>query len=360
MKILLTGATGFVGSNILEFLVENHEVDEIYLILRSTSEQNASSRFQDMVAASNTIARHYNKVKLFNGDLSVRNFGLKENEYKFLTQQTNIVIHAAASTQFDLELTEAMKINFDGTKHILDFSEACKEFKHLFYISTAYIVGNYPQVFKESDYNVNQKFENSYEETKYLAEGEVRRGISSLHSTIIRPSILIGDSQTGKVQGFKVLYPFIKLIAQKALSIIPCQSEACLNLVPIDYFNLIFSILFKYQLSKNKPSHLNISTSTFHVINNQNAMIKDLIEYGCPILNIEAPLLVDPEKLPPQRRRVIKRMFNHYFPYLNRPHLFDNSNTLKVAQHQCPIIGKDIIKNMLNYCCEVGYLNKHR
>jgi thioester reductase-like protein len=66
------------------------------------------------------------------------------------------------------------------------------------YFSTCYVSGRYAGPFSEDDLEVGAPFNNFYEETKHLAEADVRARIAAgLPATIYRPSIVVGDSRTG-------------------------------------------------------------------------------------------------------------------------------------------------------------------
>ena len=87
--------------------------------------------------------------------------------------------------------------------HVLDFIEGCPHFSRLHYISTCYVSGRHPGKFTENDLVLGQRFNNYYEETKYLAEVEVQKRMKrGLAATIYRPAIVVGDSQTGATQKY--------------------------------------------------------------------------------------------------------------------------------------------------------------
>ena len=87
-----------------------------------------------------------------------------------------------------------MRVNVEGTRHVLEFLASCASFRRLHYVSTAYVSGDATGVFRETDLEVGQGFKNYYEETKYLAE--VLAVKSGLSVTTYRPAIVMGDSRT--------------------------------------------------------------------------------------------------------------------------------------------------------------------
>merc|ERR1711862_773430 len=101
---------------------------------------------------------------------------------------------------YDLGMSRAlgMKVNVQGTKNMTSFAKRCTSLKRFNYVSTCYVSGTYDGRFRETDLEVGQSFNNFYEETKYLAELEVKKCIQddNLPCTIYRPAIVVGDSVT--------------------------------------------------------------------------------------------------------------------------------------------------------------------
>jgi nucleoside-diphosphate-sugar epimerase len=81
-------------------------------------------------------------------------------------------------------------------------------------------------------------FRNYYEETKYLAELEVEELKAELPATIYRPSVVVGDSQTGEIPKYDGIYYLINYL-RKAPSLLRFinvgNDNVRLNLVPVDF-----------------------------------------------------------------------------------------------------------------------------
>lgn len=69
-----------------------------------------------------------NKIIPVNGDISVEKLGLSDNDYKMLCDNINIVVHCAASLDFETDLKTAVTVNLIGTKRIVDL---CKRIQNL-------------------------------------------------------------------------------------------------------------------------------------------------------------------------------------------------------------------------------------
>ena len=88
---------------------------------------------------------------------------------------------------------------------------------------------------RESDLWMGQRFLNAYEEHKCRAEVRVRERSRTLPVAVFRPSIIVGDSRTGRICSFASLYSPLRHIADGTLRRMPCAANARVDLIPVDY-----------------------------------------------------------------------------------------------------------------------------
>jgi nucleoside-diphosphate-sugar epimerase len=100
------------------------------------------------------------------------------------------------------------------------------------YVSTAYVAGDRRGTVYEDDHRCG-RFRNSYERSKHEAEALVRA--SGLPWTVARPSIVVGERETGWTASFNVLYAPLRALGAGAYPVIPARRRAPLDVVPIDY-----------------------------------------------------------------------------------------------------------------------------
>jgi nucleoside-diphosphate-sugar epimerase len=133
-----------------------------------------------------------------------------------------------------------MRVNVDGTRNVLELARRCSGLQRLHYVSTCYVSGRYEGVFTEADLEDGQRFNNHYEETKYLAEADVRAAMGAgLPATIYRPSVVVGDSTTGATQKYDGPYFVMQwLMRQPRLAVLPIVGRPAryrFNVVPRDF-----------------------------------------------------------------------------------------------------------------------------
>ena len=228
--ILLTGATGFLGGRLVSELLQRQKEARLALLVRDRAGQPASERVAALVPPGDR-----DRVDVYAGDVSLPNCGLAPEVYSRLAASVTRVIHSAATVRFDHTLEEAREINVEGTRRMLDFAAAAPRLRSLTYVGTAYVAGLRTGLVREDELAVGQGYRNTYEQTKAEAEALVRSRLDRLPGVILRPSIIVGDSQTGVTTSFKMLYWPLKIYARRLWRTVPGFPDAILDIVPVDY-----------------------------------------------------------------------------------------------------------------------------
>jgi thioester reductase-like protein len=255
---LLTGFPGFLASAFLPNLLSRTDPQTRVACLvqphfRAMAEERARS-----IAAKQPDWK--GRIQLVEGDITRPDLGLTTGE-KELKADTREAYHFAAIYDLAVPRPLGMRINVEGTAHVLDFIEACPAFDRLHYVSTCYVSGRHPGAFTERDLSVNQRFNNYYEETKYLAEVDVQdRMKAGLSATIYRPSIVVGDSTTGETQKYDGPYGALRwLVSWKKIAPMTTVGDprkVHINFTPRDFVVAALSRLSGMPQSRGKVYQL--------------------------------------------------------------------------------------------------------
>ncbi len=236
--VLLTGATGFVGMELLARYLEQDGRD-VVTIVRAGSDEAARARvetvLQNLFGAR--ASRYAVRVQAVAGELTAPHLGLTKSRWQELACRVSTIVHSAASVSFALPLGEAREINVEGTKRMLQLAEGAAGWGGLqryAHVSTAYVAGTHAGRFSECDLDLGQQFRNSYEQSKFEAERLVRTA-PGVPFTILRPSIVVGDRRSGWTSAFNVLYWPLRALARGLYTAVPAIPSAPVDVVSIDY-----------------------------------------------------------------------------------------------------------------------------
>jgi thioester reductase-like protein len=232
--VFFTGFPGFLGVELLPRVLARRAEDGAVCLVQPKFADLARRRVAELEATHPLLA---GRIRLVEGDITRAGLGLADAAD--VVAGTTEVFHLAAVYDLTVPRDLAMRVNVDGTRNVLDLAERCPRLARFQYVSTCYVSGQHPGTFTEADLEVGQRFGNHYEETKYLAEVDVRaRMRGGLPATIYRPAITVGDSTTGATQKFDGPYFVIGfLLRQGGIAVLPTVGDltAEVNVVPRDF-----------------------------------------------------------------------------------------------------------------------------
>jgi len=235
--VFLTGATGFLGMEVLARLLEAGD-REVITLVRARDNTAAQKRLDDVLAKLWRDPSPYrDRVRAVAGDVTSPGLGIANGERTSLAEDVGAILHCAASISFDLPLDEARAINVEGTREVIGFARECKALGRLdrfVHVSTAYVSGKFEGTFRERQLDAGQEFRNTYEQTKWEAE-HIVGAATDLQPAIARPSIVMGESDSGWTPAFNVLYWPLRAFSRGLFDEIPALPSAHVDIVPVDY-----------------------------------------------------------------------------------------------------------------------------
>jgi len=229
----LTGFPGFIAGRLVERLA-GRETQFFLLVQKSFIEK----AMNDLAAITRLTDAPLENFALVEGDITQENLGLSGDDLRIIFEETTDVYHLAAVYDLAVEKDLAFSVNVEGTKNVNELVKNVKKLRRYNYVSTCYVAGKRTGEILETELEHDAGFRNFYEETKYLAEIEVERLKERLPATIYRPSVVVGDSQTGETAKYDGIYSLIHYLrkAPNLLRFVNVGNSAVkLNLVPV-YF----------------------------------------------------------------------------------------------------------------------------
>ncbi len=287
--VLLTGATGFLGMELLVRYLERTD-RQVYALVRAKSAREAQARIRDTLARLFGHRHPYEeRVVPVRGDLTRASLGLSRRRREELAGRVEEIVHCGASVSFESSLQDSRAINVEGTKRVLELAERCQArggLRRLTHVSTAYVAGDHHGCFSEDDLHVGQRFRNPYERSKHEAEDLVTRSRGELPITIVRPSIVVGEQGSGWTSSFNVLYWPLRAFSRGAYPALPARGDAPVDVVPVDY---VADATFALSAA---PQALG---GTFHVTAGRHvAKVGEVVELASAFFRRPPPRLLEP------------------------------------------------------------------
>ncbi len=203
---LLTGVTGQIGRYLLRDLLQQQR--PLAVLVRSQGELSAQQRVSRLIDEWESIlGQSLPSPICLEGDTTLPGFGLSPRDQHWVQDHCSTLLHNAASVEFQSSGGETWQNNVQSAQRTW---EVCRENKldHLVFVSTAYVAGRRTDVVYEDQLDCGQTFRNEYEHSKFEAERTIRAASDIDCVTVLRPAIVVGDSQTGYTHSYHSFYQF--------------------------------------------------------------------------------------------------------------------------------------------------------
>ena len=348
--VLLTGATGFVGMEVLARYLERSN-RKITCLVRADGDRAASERLDGILGNlfGRGVERFDGRVRAVAGELSDAGLGLSERRRDQLACEVTTIVHCAASVSFSMELSQARDVNVEGTKRMLEFARLAQArggLRRYAQVSTAYVAGTHDGRFSESDLDVGQEFRNSYEQSKFEAEQFLRTQGQDLPWMILRPSIVVGDRRSGWTAAFNVLYWPLRAFSTGMFKTVPANPASPLDVVSIDYVADAIHELCEGEFAAHETFHLTAGAEA--------STMGELALLASTYFRLPLPQVVPPsefEAFANSISDIALESSRAYFPYFAIGTVFDNAKTtarLLPAGIQASPLG-DYLERLLDF-----------
>lgn len=229
----ITGFPGFIAGRLIEKLTAPER--QFFLLVQPQFVDRAIEEIEEIAERTGTPLDSFVLVE---GDIALPDLGIPQADLETIQYETTDVFHLAAAYDLGVSKDVAFNVNLQGTKNVNYVVCSIKNLRRYNYVSTCYVAGKREGLIHENELEHKAGFRNYYEETKYLAEMEVERLKPTMPVTIYRPSVVVGDSETGETAKYDGIYSLIKYL-RKAPSILRLvnvgNDKVRLNLVPVDF-----------------------------------------------------------------------------------------------------------------------------
>lgn len=246
--VFVTGYPNFMVRSLVRQLV-GAGVETIVLVKDEFSKR-AQKDFEDLPSGL---------LHQFSGDVVNMDLGLSGGEVREILSRVRTIFHLAGVYHLEVSERETRLVNLEGTRNVLALARRCTQLERLVHYSTSFVSGTRVGVIMEEELDLGQTFRNPYEQSKFFAEKLVRQAMSDIPISVVRPSLVVGDSRTGEIDRFEGPHFFMYVLVHLPLNValpLPGHGQYPLSLVPADYVRDAMIALAGDPAAQGKTFHL--------------------------------------------------------------------------------------------------------
>ncbi|CAM6000046.1 unnamed protein product [Sphagnum balticum] len=274
-NILLTGATGFLGSRLLSELLSQTEA-HIHCLVRCTTQESGYRRLSD---ALNIHGKHLDikqqkRVTIIPSDLEKEDAGLAKDLWLQLAHEIDTIYHCAALVNMILPYSALRPANLEGSQTIARLlAEGGRKWLH--YASTLSVFvstdRNSGTLYESDDLSETKQIWGGYAQSKWAAEAFLRSlNNAAGNISYYRLGLIVNDADGGKSPKADFLTMFVNGI--KMLGCVPCvDRDLFVDVTPVDYAARAMAQLSFADQAEN-------TALTYHIANPRPLHLRELIE----------------------------------------------------------------------------------
>ena len=340
----ITGATGAIGAALVPLLLQDRD-NTVSLLIRAENQGHLQDRLEELYAfwAFEKDDDRRQRVTGIIGDISQLRFGMDDDTYARISGRCTHIIHCAGNVRMNLPLEAARECSVDSARNVVALAEASlKTLEKVEFVSTVGVGGRMPGIVPETWIDAERDFHNTYEQAKAEAEDYIREQTEKgLPVTVHRPSMVVGDSKTGKIIHFQIFYHLCEFLSGKrTLGVVPDTGGAKLDTIPADYVAKIIAWASMNRETSGRVLHECSGPEHSLKISDLGERVRRAFQvkekYG--IRTIQIPVWLFKAALPvigllvPARSKRAMKALPVFFDYLSSDQGFDNRKTREILE----------------------------
>jgi thioester reductase-like protein len=326
-RVFFTGYPGFIGRwQVRSILADDPGAEFVFLV----QEKFMGRAAEDIAMLEREGKAERGSLRAVCGDVTDLLLGMSEESYESLATWATEVWHLAGA--FDLEVPEghARRVNFWGTRHVVDFCKSCTDLSFLVHFSSVVVHAQREGFITEDELDAGQELVNNYFMSKFWGEVEVRRAMSGgLPAVIIRPAGVMGDSRTGETDKFDNIYLTFRVCELfKRMRFLPPfylgEGTVRPNFVPVDFLADAVTAIVRNPAAVGR---------CFHVVDHDPPTSRELFTFIWEMIADRRPKITIPTRLVDLTARRFGWVFRlvdippDSMTYANHVGFFDDANT---------------------------------
>ncbi|ATL33013.1 amino acid adenylation domain-containing SDR family oxidoreductase [Streptomyces formicae] len=258
-RVVLSGATGFLGTYLLDSLIRDHGAAHVYCLVRARSEaegrQRLAARMRRYGLDLQAVGEH---VTVVPGDLGAPRFGLAPVAFHALGEDSDTLLHAGSRVNFAYPYAALEAINVGGTRTMLDLARIGPA-KAFHYVSSIAVIAGFGvagvrHVDEDTPLRFADRISLGYPETKWVAERLVAQAAQQgLAAAVHRPYEITGTQDGGIWNTDTMMCALFRSIAETGLA---PDIELPLDFVPVDYTAKAITHILAHRPAHGQVHHI--------------------------------------------------------------------------------------------------------
>jgi amino acid adenylation domain-containing protein/thioester reductase-like protein len=364
-RVLLTGATGFLGAFLLDELLRQTDADVMCLVRARDADEGRERLCGNLRRYGLTPSYSLDRVIPIVGDLEKPLLGLSAAEFEQLARATDVIYHNGAVVNLLYPYSLLRAANVGGTREVLRLAAQSRpkpvHFVSTFSVQAAENDRSRPIVTELDPLPPCESLSGGYARSKWVGEQLIRQARArGLPVSVYRPGHITGHSRTGVCNPQDFLHTLM-LACTKVGAVPDVDTE--IDLTPVDYVSQAIVHL------SQRPESIG---GTYHLVNPHPLPLPSLIEWvqrsGLELATLPyqtwreqletlvngdadllAPLL---NVLAPAQAIMAEDQF-HWHPRYDCQRAV---SALAESGISCPRVGEQLILTYLGYLCRSGIL----
>jgi len=361
--VLLTGGTGLLGRYLIRDLTDRGV--SLALLVRPTRKMSAEQRVDALMATWDAqLGRQLPRPHVIESDLARPDLGLDALDRDWIAEHCDSVLHNAASLTFHGTDPDGdpWLSNVEGTRAVIELCRTAG-IVDLHQVSTAYVCGLRNDKVFETQLDVGQEPGNDYERSKMAAENLVRETDFLSSPTVYRPSIIVGDSQSGFSTTFHGFYAALHLahtlwqatasdqpdMAERAPTRLTLDGNERKNFVTVDWVSHAITEILMRPDCHGQTYHL---TSPHPVTTRVMSNVLEQVIENCHNCFVGPGPLKDPSNI----EKLFYEQMQVYSSYWRDDPEFDTGNTREALPELLPpTVDHDMLVRLSEAAIEMGF-----
>src|SRR5512132_3541756 len=124
--VLITGGSGFLGTEVLRRLIAWPDVEVVSLVLARDDQEAVRASERAWWDQRDIRAAIGSRIRVIAGDVSRPRLGLDGETYADLRERVSHIIHAAADLRVDASVDDLRRTNVEGVANVLTFARSAR------------------------------------------------------------------------------------------------------------------------------------------------------------------------------------------------------------------------------------------